>query len=133
MQYTKNIFYIFFVKQNTSHLIAIKINKPHINQILEALINKLLNPRIYIETCSYIFTRNTTWFYLSFRYLTICQIRNLVLFLSFIFIFMISNNINKNTNTHTHFIYLLFSLYIFFTCKTNNKNSKIKYNLIITK
>jgi hypothetical protein len=44
MQHTKNIFYIFFVK-NTSQLIAIK----HFSQILKALINQILNPRIYLH------------------------------------------------------------------------------------
>jgi hypothetical protein len=65
----KNIFYIFFVK-NTN--ITFNHNKKtHVNQILKALINQLLNPKKYIETCSYIFTDNTTGFYLSFRYLII--------------------------------------------------------------
>ena len=59
----KNIFFIFSLsKTQTLHLITIKV---------------ILNPRIYVETCSYIFTRNTTWFYLSFRYLTIHQIKTI--------------------------------------------------------
>jgi hypothetical protein len=56
----KNIFYIFLSKTQTLHLIIIKVKKPHISQILKALINQLLNPKKYVETCSYIFTRNTT-------------------------------------------------------------------------
>jgi hypothetical protein len=60
MQQTK-IFYIFsLLKTQTSPLIATKVNKPHISQILKTLINQLLNPKKYIETCSYIFTGNTT-------------------------------------------------------------------------
>jgi arginine exporter protein ArgO len=60
MQHTK-IFYIFsLLKTQTSPLIATKVNKPHISQILKTLINQLLNPKKYIETCSYIFTGNTT-------------------------------------------------------------------------
>jgi arginine exporter protein ArgO len=65
----KNIFYIFFVK-NTN--ITFNHNKKsHVNQILKTLINQLLNPKKYIETCSYIFTGNKTEFYLSSRYLII--------------------------------------------------------------
>jgi arginine exporter protein ArgO len=60
MQHIK-IFYIFsLLKTQTSPLIATKVNKPHISQILKTLINQLLNPKKYIETCSYIFTGNTT-------------------------------------------------------------------------
>jgi hypothetical protein len=60
MQHTK-IFYIFsLLKTQTSPLIATKVNKPHISQILKTLINQLLNSKKYIETCSYIFTGNTT-------------------------------------------------------------------------
>jgi hypothetical protein len=76
MQHIK-IFYIFsLLKTQTSPLIATKVNKPHISQILKTLINQLLNPKKYIETCSYIFTGNTTWFYLSFRYLTIYKLKH---------------------------------------------------------
>jgi len=60
MQHTK-IFYIFsLLKTQTSPLIATKVNKPHISQILKTLINQLLNLKKYIKTCSYIFTGNTT-------------------------------------------------------------------------
>ena len=38
------------------------------------LINQLLNPRIYVETYSYTFMENITWFYLSLRYLTIFKL-----------------------------------------------------------
>jgi len=76
MQHTK-IFYIFsLLKTQTSPLIATKVNKPHISQILKTLINQLLNLKKYIKTCSYIFTGNTTWFYLSFRYLTIYKLKH---------------------------------------------------------
>jgi len=47
---THNFFLYFLCKKHTSQLIAIK----HFSQILKALINQLLNPRIYVETCSYI-------------------------------------------------------------------------------
>jgi hypothetical protein len=60
MQHTKTFLIFSLLKTQTSHLIVIKINKPHISQILKALINQLLNPKKYIETCSYIFTGNTT-------------------------------------------------------------------------
>jgi len=57
----KNIFYIFLCqKTQTSQLITIKVNKPHISQIFKALTNQLLNSKKYVETCSYIFTGNTT-------------------------------------------------------------------------
>jgi len=46
MQHTKNHFFIFSLsKTQTSQLITIRVNKPHINQILKALINQLLNPK----------------------------------------------------------------------------------------
>jgi len=60
MQHTKTFFIFFLSKTQTLHLIIIKVKKPHISQILMALINQLLNPKKYVETCSYIFTRNTT-------------------------------------------------------------------------
>jgi hypothetical protein len=60
MQHAKKYFLYFLCKKNTSQLIAVKVNKPHISQILKVLINQLLNPRIYVETYSYIFTGNTT-------------------------------------------------------------------------
>ena len=45
MQHIK-IFYIFsLLKTQTSPLIATKVNKPHISQILKTLINQLLNPK----------------------------------------------------------------------------------------
>jgi hypothetical protein len=73
----KNIFlYFSLLKTQTLHSITIKVKKPHISQILKALINLLLNPKKYIETCSYIFTGNTTWFYLSFKYLTIYKLKH---------------------------------------------------------
>jgi hypothetical protein len=57
----KNIFYIFLCqKTQTSQLIIIKVNKPHISQNFNALIDQLLNPKKYVETCSCIFTGNTT-------------------------------------------------------------------------
>jgi len=40
----------------------------------KVLINQLLNPRICVETCSYTFMENITWFYLSLRYLTIIKL-----------------------------------------------------------
>jgi hypothetical protein len=44
MQHTT--FFIFsLLKTQTSPLITTKVNKPHISQILKALINKLLNPK----------------------------------------------------------------------------------------
>ena len=67
----KKTFFIFSLsKIQTLHLITIK-KKTHVNQILKALINQLLNPKKYVETCPYIFTGNKTKFYLSFRYLII--------------------------------------------------------------
>ena len=76
MQHIK-IFYIFsLLKTETLLSITIKVKKPRISQILKTLINQLLNPKKYIETCSYIFTGNTTWFYLSFRYLTIYKLKH---------------------------------------------------------
>jgi len=61
MQHTKNIFFIFSLsKTQTLYLITIKVKKPHISQILKALINQLLNPKKHVKTCSYIFTGNTT-------------------------------------------------------------------------
>jgi hypothetical protein len=58
--HTKKHFLYFLSKTHTLHLIIIKVNKPYISQILKALINQLLNPKKYVETCSYIFTGNTT-------------------------------------------------------------------------
>jgi hypothetical protein len=60
MQHTKT-FFIFFCQKTQSQLLTIKVNKPHISQILKALINQLLNPKKHVETCS-IFTGNTTDF-----------------------------------------------------------------------
>jgi len=60
MQHIKTFYIFSLLKTQTSPLIATKVNKPHISQILKALINQLLNPKKYIETCSYIFMGNTT-------------------------------------------------------------------------
>jgi hypothetical protein len=57
----KNIFYIFLCQKHKHYIQSqLKLKKPHISQILKALINQLLNPKKYIETCSYIFPGNTT-------------------------------------------------------------------------
>jgi len=76
---TQKHFYIFLLSRTqTFHLITIKVKKKklHISQILKALINQLLNPKKYIETCSYIFIGNTIWFYLSLKYLIICKLKH---------------------------------------------------------
>jgi hypothetical protein len=95
----KKHFLYFLSKTHTSHLIIIKVNKPYISQILKALINQLLNPKKYVETCSYIFTGNTTWFYLSLRYLIIYKLKH---FFSFLIFFW---HLQK---THTHSFFIMF-------------------------
>ena len=61
MQHTKTFFYIFLCQKHKHYIQSqLKLKKPHISQILKALINQLLNPKKYIETCSYIFPGNTT-------------------------------------------------------------------------
>ena len=59
MQHTKSFFIFFFVKNTTSKLIASKVNKPHISQILKALINQLLNPKKIYRNMFLHFTGNT--------------------------------------------------------------------------
>jgi hypothetical protein len=56
----KQFLYFSLLKTETLLSITIKVKKPRISQILKTLINQLLNPKKYIETCSYIFTENTT-------------------------------------------------------------------------
>jgi hypothetical protein len=48
----KQFLYFLCQKTQTSHLIIVKVNKPRVSQILKVLINQLLNPKKYIETCS---------------------------------------------------------------------------------
>ena len=114
-------FNIFYIKRNIQNMLEYwpyathknifviikKKHKHHLKSQLKSTNHKSIN---YVETCSYIFTGNTTWFYLSFRYLTIYTLKHSINFLPFLFYNSITY-IKKNKHTHIPFL-----LYFFWKC-----------------
>jgi len=79
---TQKHFFIFSLsKTQTSHLITIKNNKPHINQILKALIIQLLNPKKIFRNMFLHFHRKYNMILFVPKILDHMQIKTLIFFI----------------------------------------------------